>query len=63
MIRIEPMPRGRFSRTVQVVSRTGELGALPQQVARVSSQQLREVTFPSLIQQMPWLEEQITWLA
>ena len=62
-IRIEPMPRGRFSRTVQVVSRTGELGALPQQVARVCSQRLKEVTFPPLIQQMPWLEEQITWHA
>ncbi|MDL2352714.1 MAG: LysR family transcriptional regulator [Pseudomonadota bacterium] len=63
MIRIEPMPRGRFSRTVQVVSRDGELGALPQQVARVCSRQLKEVTFPPLIHQMPWLEEQITWHA
>ena len=62
-IRVEPMPRGRFSRTVQVVSRAGELGALPQQVAQVSSRQLKEVTFPLLIQQMPWLEEQITWHA
>ena len=62
-IRVEPMPRGRFSRTVQVVSRAGELGALPQQVAQVSSRQLKEVTFPLLIQQMPGLEEQITWHA
>ena len=63
MIRIEPMPRGRFARTVQVVSRAGELGALPQQVAQVCSRQLKEVTFPPLIQQMPWLEEQIAWHA
>ena len=61
--RIEPMPRGRFSRTVQVVARAGELGSLPQEVARVCARQLREVTFPPLIQQMPWLKEQITWHA
>ncbi len=62
-IRVEPMPRGRFARTVQVVSRAGELGDLPQRVAQVCSKQLKEVTFPPLIQQMPWLEEQITWHA
>ena len=61
--RIEPMPRGRFSRTVQVVARAGELGALPQEVAKICAKELKEVTFPPLIQQMPWLEEQITWHA
>ena len=61
--RIEPMPRGRFSRTVQVVARAGELGSLPQEVAAVCARQLKEVTFPPLIQQMPWLKEQITWHA
>ena len=61
--RIEPMPRGRFSRTVQVVARAGELGALPQEVARLCASELKAVTFPPLIAQMPWLEEQITWHA
>lgn len=61
--RIEPMPRGRFSRTVQVVARAGELGALPQEVARLCASELKTVTFPPLIAQMPWLEEQITWHA
>lgn len=61
--RIEPMPRGRFSRLIQVVARTGELGTLPQDVARVCASELREVTFPPLFQQMPWLEEQVTWHA
>ena len=61
--RIEPLPRGRFSRTVQVVARAGELGNLPQEVAKICAKELKEVTFPPLIQQMPWLEEQITWHA
>ena len=61
--RIEPLPRGRFSRTVQVVARAGELGNLPQEVAKICAKELKEVTFPPLIKQMPWLEEQITWHA
>lgn len=61
--RIEPMPRGRFSRMVQVVSRAGELGTLPQEMAQVCARELREVTFPPLFEQIPWLREQITWHA
>lgn len=59
--RIEPMPRGRFSRTVQVVARKGELGTLPQDLAGICAQELRENTFPPLFEQMPWLTEQLTW--
>ena len=61
--RVEPMPRGRFSRTVQVVARSGELGSLPADVARLCASELRDVTFPPLIDQMPWLAEQLTWNA
>ena len=61
--RVEPMPRGRFSRSVQVVARAGELGALPADVARLCASELRDVTFPPLIDQMPWLAEQLTWNA
>ncbi len=55
------MPRGRFSRTVQVVARKGELGTLPQDLAGICAQELRENTFPPLFEQMPWLTEQLTW--
>ncbi|MFC0590683.1 LysR family transcriptional regulator [Novosphingobium aquiterrae] len=61
--RIEPMPRGRFSRTVQVVSRVGELGTLPQDIAKVCANELREVTFPPLFEHIPWMKEQVSWHA
>ena len=61
--RLEPMPRGRFARTVQVVARAGELGDLPAQVAKLCSRELREATFPPLIERYPWLAEQLTWHA
>ncbi len=61
--RLQPMTRGRFSRMVQVVARSGELGDLPAQMARLCAKELRESTFPPLIQQYPWLAEQLTWHA
>ena len=61
--RLEPMARGRFARRVQVVARSGELGDLPAQVARIGARELRETTFPPLIAQYPWLTEQLTWHA
>ncbi len=61
--RIEPMTRGRFARIVQVVARAGELGDLPLQVARLCARELRETTFPPLIERYPWLAEQLTWHA
>ncbi|MFM5883958.1 MAG: LysR family transcriptional regulator [Novosphingobium sp.] len=61
--RIEPMPRGRFSRTVQIVARVGELGTLPQDIARICAKELREVTFPPLFEQVPWLTDHVNWHA
>ncbi len=61
--RLEPMARGRFARLVQVVARSGELGDLPAQVARLCARELRETTFPPLIERYPWLAEQLTWHA
>ena len=59
--RLEPMSRGRFSRPVQVIARSGELGDLPAQVAGLCARELRETTFPPLIERYPWLAEQLTW--
>jgi DNA-binding transcriptional LysR family regulator len=61
--RLEPMTRGRFARLVQVVARSGELGNLPVQVASLCARELRETTFPPLIERYPWLAEQLTWHA
>ncbi len=60
-LRLEPMPRGRFARQVQVVSRSGELGELPRKVASLATHVLRETTFPPLIDAYPWLEDQLIW--
>lgn len=60
-LRIEPMPRGQFSRAVQVVSRIGELGTLPDDLATLATQVLRYTTFPPLVAQFPWLAAQLRW--
>jgi DNA-binding transcriptional LysR family regulator len=60
-LRIEPMPRGQFSRTVQVVARVGELGSLPREIACLATQELRERTLHPLVAQFPWLAEQLKW--
>ncbi len=60
-LRIEPMPRGQFSRAVQVVSRVGELGTLPGDVAALATDVLRHTAFPPLIDRFPWLAAQLKW--
>ena len=60
-LRLEPMPRGRFARQVQVVARANELGDLPRSIAALSTAVLRDVTFPPLIAQYPWLSDQLVW--
>jgi DNA-binding transcriptional LysR family regulator len=60
-LRIEPMPRGQFSRTVQVIARVGELGSLPREIASLATQELHERTLPPLVARFPWLEEQLKW--
>ena len=62
-LRLEPMPRGRFARNVQVVARSGELGDIPQRIAELSTRHLATITFPPLVATYPWLEEQIAWPA
>jgi DNA-binding transcriptional LysR family regulator len=62
-LRLEPMPRGRFARQVQVVARAGEFGDLPHKVAALATQVLKEYTFPTLIAAYPWFEDQLAWPA
>ncbi len=62
-LRLDPMPRGRFSRQVQVVARPGELGDLPRTIAVLASRVLREQTFPRLIAAHPWFNDQLVWPA
>ncbi len=60
-LRIEPMPRGQFSRSVQVVARIGELGSLPADIAVLATRVLSETTLPPLVAKFPWLAAQLKW--
>lgn len=60
-LRPEPMTRGRFSRQVQVVSRAGELGDIPQMTAALCQKVLRDNVFSRAIERFGWLEQQLSW--
>jgi DNA-binding transcriptional LysR family regulator len=60
-LRAEPMTHGRFSRAVQVVARTNELGDIPGLTARLCEKVLKEETFPPLIAAYPWIQQQLVW--
>lgn len=56
-----PLPRGRFSRRIQVVSRIGELSDLAPLTAELADDVLRNRVVPPLIVQLPWVELLIRW--
>lgn len=60
-LRAEPMKRGRFSRSVQVVARTNELGDIPRLTAMLCQQVLQEQIFPPVIEEYPWMAQQLMW--
>ncbi len=60
-LRPEPMTRGRFSRQVQIVSRAGELGDIPQQTAAECQRALRGEVFAKTMQNFPWMADQLVW--
>ena len=60
-MRLEPMPRGRFARQVQVVARANELGDLPRETAMLARKVLRDTVFPPLIAEYPLLGRQFLW--
>jgi DNA-binding transcriptional LysR family regulator len=60
-LRPEPITRGRFSRRVQIVSRSGELGDIPHLTAALCQKALRQDTFSKTIESFPWIEEQLLW--
>jgi DNA-binding transcriptional LysR family regulator len=60
-LRAEPMTRGRFSRQVQVVARSNELGNIPRLTAALCLDVLRDKAFPPLIAEYPWMQQQLIW--
>jgi DNA-binding transcriptional LysR family regulator len=61
-MRVEPLTKGRFSRRIEVVARSDEMGDLPAATARLARDVLRDETFPPLIEALPWAEPLIEWL-
>ncbi len=59
--RIEPMPRGRFTRPVTLVARRGDLGLTAGLLAEAIRSILRERCLPELFAALPWLGEEILW--
>lgn len=53
-LRVEPLPRGRFARRIQVVARMGELGDLPVNTAAMARETLLDNVLPPLITALPW---------
>lgn len=60
-MQVLPMQKGRFSRRIEVVSRIGELGDLPDRTVEVAQDVLRTETFPQLFERLPWLEQLEIW--
>lgn len=60
-VRVEPLPRGRFSRRLQVVSRQGELGELAHDTATLAREVFREQTLPMVRHYLPWAADLVGW--
>lgn len=58
-MRVLPLPRGQFSRRIDVISRAGELGELPEQVTQLARDVIWNTSFPLVMEMVPWLEDLI----
>ena len=61
-LQLQPMEHAAFSRTVQVVSRRGDLGDLPKELAVLARKVLREETLGALLAAYPWIEGHLEWV-
>ena len=60
-LRVAPITRAQFRRTVHVVARKGEFGTLPRDIAALAGQSLRRSRLATLARELPWLEGVIGW--
>lgn len=56
MLRVAPIPRAPFRRTIHLVARRGEFGTLPRDIATLVRKSLRESRLVALAQALPWIE-------
>lgn len=60
-IRVASMPRAPFRRSVQLVARRGEFGALPRDIAERAGATLRTGALLELTERLPWMAETLAW--
>ena len=60
-LQVHPITKGRFSRKIQLISRSGGFEKTATLVAEKSQEILRKQLFPELFKQIPWLEETLEW--
>jgi len=60
-LRVEPLPRGRFSRSIDVVARSDELADLAEQTALLARESLEHDALPPLLAAYPWAGSMLGW--
>jgi DNA-binding transcriptional LysR family regulator len=60
-LRVAPITRAQFRRTVHLVARRGEFGLLPRDLAVLAQQSLQGSRLVDLTRAIPWLEAAIGW--
>jgi len=60
-LRVAPIMRAQFRRTIQLVVRRGEFGLLPRDIAALAGQSLRRSRLTELTRQLPWLDGVVSW--
>ena len=60
-LRVAPIKRAQFRRTVHLVARRGEFGALPRDIAALAERSLRTSRLITLARELPWLEAAFGW--
>ncbi len=62
-LRVAPIVRAQFRRTIHLVARRGEFGLLPRDIAALAAHSLRRSRLIELARQLPWLDGILGWPA
>ena len=60
-LRVGPITRAQFRRTIHLVARRGEFGTLPRDIAGLAARSLRVGRLATLVHELPWLENALLW--
>lgn len=60
-LRVEPIKRGQFSRSLKLIARKGALGDVPRSIAAESRNILQNKGLNLLFARHPWIENRILW--